>query len=98
MACRRTKQGANDYYDDNIDRFFEERNEEFIALIVKMAESYLENVEGDKTPSVVDFAEEMEEEFEFSLDYEWLDSEYESAIDDCADQKYEEERDRRMGL
>jgi phosphopantothenoylcysteine decarboxylase/phosphopantothenate--cysteine ligase len=39
------------------------RNEAFLKLIAGMAEEYLSNVEGDKTPSVVDFAEEMDEEF-----------------------------------
>ncbi len=96
--CKHTKQGANDYYDDNVDRFFEERDEAFLAQIVELAEKYLSNVEGDVTPSMVDFAESVEEEFEFLQEGEWLSSEYESAIDGCADQAYEEEKDRRMGL
>ena len=96
--CKHTQKGANDYYDDNVDRFFEERDEAFLTMLCELGEKYLSNVEGDVTPSMVDFAESVGEEFEFLQEGEWLSSEYESAIDSCADQAHEEEKDRRMGL
>ncbi len=94
--CKHTKQGANDYYDDNVDRFFEERDEAFLAQVVQSAKKYLSNTEGDVTPSVLEFTKNIEVEFEFLEEGEWLTLEYESAMDSCADQAYEEEKDRRM--
>ena len=97
--CKYTKQGANDYYDDHIDRYYEEKKEAWMTLIAKEAEEYYEACENaDIEPEVAGFAELIDEEFEFPEEGDWLSSEYEGAIDSCADQAYEEERDRRMGL
>lgn len=94
--CRFSKQGANDYYDDNIDRYYEEREEAFVEFLANQAREYLDQKE-DQDVSVSEFTEGVEE-FEFPDASDWLSSEYEGAIDACADQAYEEERDRRMGL
>lgn len=94
--CKFSKKGANEYYDDNIDRFYEEREEAFIGFLVEQVKKYLEQKKDDNV-SVSEFTEEVEE-FEFPSASDWLSSEYERTIDECADLAYEEEKDRRMGL
>ena len=97
--CKYTRKGAKDYYDDNVDRYYEERRQAFLQLIIDAAESYLDSVDGTECgPNVLDFCEDLEEEFEFPDEGDWLASEYECMLGDCADQKYEEYRERETGL
>ena len=96
--CSYSAQGAEDYYDANVDRYYEERDKEFVELIVSMAEEYLSVVKFGEEPSVVDFADQMDKEFDFKSEEEWLADEYEGELGACADRAYDEERDRRLGV
>jgi len=94
--CKHTKHGANDYYDDNMYRYYQEREELFLEHVREQALAYLD-ARGDKDITASGFSDEIEE-FEFPDASDWMSSEYEGAIGACADQAYEEEKDRRMGL
>ncbi len=97
MRCKHTKQGANDYYDEHIERYYEEKRDAWMRLVAGEAESYYEQCESSETdPNMADFSEGLEEDFEFPEEGDWLASEYEGMLGDCADQAYEEEKDRRM--
>ncbi len=97
MRCRHTRQGANDYYDDNVERYHEEKRAAWIQLVATEAENYYDMCDSSDTePNMADFSEELEEDFDFPEEGDWLASEYEGMLGDCADQKYEEEKDRRM--
>jgi len=124
--CKWTAQGANDYYDDNTDRFYDERLEYFIDYVIDQvegqgflnkddrkewetfAENYIGNLDLETSLDLFAFQESVpvdrmakiidnfQEEPEFSEVGEWLVSEYEGVLGDCADQAYEEYRDRQM--
>lgn len=97
--CKYTQRNANNYYDENQERYSEEKKEAFLLLVKKCAESYLDSINLDEhTPSMADFGEDMDVEFEFQEIGDWLASEYESELGDCIDQAYEAEKDRRAGL
>ena len=68
MRCRNSAKAAKEYYDDNIERYYQERNEAFMNYITEIAQQYIEehNTEDNKTISIIGFAEQIDED---SLDF-----------------------------
>jgi hypothetical protein len=101
MRCRRSRTGAKEFYEDHYDEYDEARAEQFAAEFEEFMQEYMiGNKEG-----VCEINEISEDDVQGFLDSftfpdrdDWLADEYESMIDSCADQAYEEERDRRMGI
>ena len=94
MRCRASAKGANDYYDEHYDDYIPARDEEFKDQVLNEMESYLANIDEESTPSFADFFEIFQNEFTFPDVGEWLGSEYEGMLGDCADQAMEEARER----
>jgi len=94
MRCKASILGAKEYYEDNEGRYYEERDEAFLQHIMDQVKSYLD---GKENVSIDEFCEEVED-FDFPDIDKWLGDEYEGMLGDCADQAYEEYRDRQMGL
>lgn len=99
MSCKYSRQGAKDYYCDNYDRYFEERAEAFKEFMEGVIQSYVDSANDENgNLSFVDLCDDTDTEFEFPDVDDWLSSEYEGMLGDCADQAYELYRDRQMGL
>lgn len=85
-----------DYYYDNEDRYYEEREDAFKKHMEDQVKSFMSKTDVmDMTAE--NFAEYLED-FEFEDIDDWMASEYEGALGDYADRKYDEYRDGRMGL
>lgn len=86
--CIYSKEGEREYFKDNVERYYKEREEAFIEFLTEQAKEYLER-KGEEEISTDEFIEELGE-FHFPGAAEWLSSEYESALDECAERAYEE--------
>ncbi len=101
---------AQEFYEEHESEYVEAKAEAFREytkdLFKESLENYLDDNDGDG--DVLDFADFLydaindydntPDEFSFPDKEEWLASEYESMLDDYADQAYEEEKDRRLGF
>jgi len=75
---------ANDYYDDNIDRYEEARDEEFDR---QFKDFYNETIQ-DNDIITPDDVQGFMDSFTFDNDSDWLANEYEGFLGDIEDQKY----------
>jgi len=97
MMPRRSAKCAQEYYDDNHERYYEERAAAFKELIEGCIQSYLDSANTeDGSLSTADFFDDTDVEFEFPEIGDWLASEFEGMIGDYEDQRYDEMRDRQM--
>ena len=83
MKCKYTKQGANDFYDEHINNYEEARDYEFRQQF--MQEFNIGAIPNDLT---YDDIQGFLDSFTFPDEEEWLASEYESHLGECADQAY----------
>ena len=77
------------------DSYYEARNDAFKEFIGNEVDAYLS---WDHELCVAQFCEDIGDEFNFPDIDEWMEDAYVSRMDDYYDAKYEEEKDRRMGL
>ena len=75
---------ANDYYDDNIDRYEEARDEEFDR---QFKDFYNETIQ-DNDIITPDDVQGFMDSFTFDNDSDWLANEYEGFLGGLIDQKY----------
>ena len=87
MTNAKVRAGANDYYDDNIDRYEEARDEEFDRQFRDMFFKDPDIITEDDVQGFID-------SFDFPEEGEWLANEYESFIGDLEDQKYQAYKER----
>lgn len=95
MRPCRSKTCQSDYYEENEDRYYEERNDAFNTHIQDQIEAYIAITD---MPSVDNFSEFLEDNFTFPEIEDWMASEFEGMIGEYEDQKYEEYKDRQMGI
>jgi len=109
MNCNKLRKGAKEFYEMHEDEYLPARNEEFkeyaIDIVDDLLDQYLDNVDEDTIPQFMDFIYWLEiqdiaiaDNFSFETKDQWIGSEFESALGDCADAAYEEYKDRQMGL
>lgn len=92
-------QSLSDYYDDHAGEYDKAKATAFAEMIALEAENYADRrIGADLSITVEGFAEELENEFEFPDEQKWMEDGYQSMIDGYWDSKYEEDKDKRMGL
>ena len=96
MNCKHSMKQAKEYYEEHTDDYYVARNDAFVEFITEKAQAYAEC--SDEPLDSIEFAESITEVFEFKTIEDWLTSEYEGMLGDCADQAYELHKDRLMGL
>lgn len=96
MLCNRKKYDPKEYWEDNEDRYYEEKQEAFLSHVKDQCLSYLNKTDATEI-SIQEFAEELED-FTFPDIDDWMSSEYADMLGDCMDQAYELKRDMEMGL
>ena len=96
MKCRYNRRDALNYYSDNVERYYKERDKAFLELVEAMARDYLDSVDGDKVPTIEEFSEFMDKEFVFRNETDWLEDEYDGEIRDCEERQYEDSREREI--
>ena len=104
MRCKHTAQGAKDFYEEHIEDYQEARDEEFDKQFRDFFNDYLQKgtTHEERNHLLPDITEDdiqgFLDSFTFPDEDDWIASEYEGMLGDCADQAYEEYKDRQMGL
>ena len=80
------------------EKYEEAKEEEFDSQFRDMFSEYFTTKMGMHTTITEDDVQGFLDSFTFESEAEWCASEYESQRDDYGDAKYEEMRDRKMGL
>ena len=91
MRCKYTKQGANQYYDEHIDDYYEAKANAFLQELMDLIGAPVVNDDVDK-----DLLQGFLDSFTFKDEGEWLADGYESELGDCIDQAYQEFKERNI--
>ncbi len=76
-------------------QYIETKRQEFLDLVINIAESYLDSVDlYEDTISLADFYEDSDMEFEFQNSADWCANELQSELDTIDDQRYQEWKER----
>ncbi len=95
MKCKATRQSMKEFVENNSDKYQEARDEEFTHQL----QDFLSE-EGFVKGLIIteDDMQGFIDSFTFPDEFDWLASEYEGEIGECADRMFEEARDKAMGL
>ena len=94
MPCKATRQRMKDFIIDNEDLYQDAKRQAFLQYIIDETESYMDSNDIELW-SVMDLGESiLGDDFKFPEEIDYLSTEYENQIADCADQQRDAERDK----
>ena len=94
MSCKATRQRMKDFIIDNEDLYQDAKRQAFLKHIIDETKSYMDSTDIELW-SIMDLGESiLGEDFKFPDEIDYLSTEYENQLADCADAQRDAERDK----